>query len=154
MAKPESALTDSELADFQRLAGFMIPASTEFQVPGADDSLIFADIMRSLGRDEGVVWEALAVLSDLAGGGFAQLDEVEAQALAMAFLGRAGPNIRAMGQAVLQCYYCDDRVFLALGREPRAPFPVGHKLEQGDFSLLDAVRDRPQMWRDLDGTGG
>jgi hypothetical protein len=116
--------------------------------------LIFADIVRSLGRDEGVVREALAVLSDLAGGGFAQLDEVEAQALAMAFLGRAGPNIRAMGQAVLQCYYRDDRVFLALGREPRAPFPVGHKLEQGDFSLLDAVRDRPWMWRDLDGTGG
>ena len=35
-----------------------------------------------------------------------------------------------------------------LGLEPRPPFPLGHTLEQGDWSLLDAVRGRPRMWRD------
>jgi hypothetical protein len=40
-----------------------------------------------------------------------------------------------------------------LGREPRAPFPQGHVLEQGEWSLLDAVRSRPPMWRDVDGSG-
>ena len=27
----------------------------------------------------------------------------------------------------------------------------GRVLEQGDWSLLDAVRGRPRMWRDIDG---
>ena len=44
-------------------------------------------------------------------------------------------------------------VVRALGHEPRAPFPRGHALEQGEWSLLDAVRDRPRMWRDVDGSG-
>ncbi len=45
-------------------------------------------------------------------------------------------------------YYRDDRVLLALGLEARAPFPKGYTLEQGDWSLLDAVRHRPPLWRD------
>ena len=35
----------------RRVAGIMIPASEAFGVPGADDALIFADVVRSLGRD-------------------------------------------------------------------------------------------------------
>jgi hypothetical protein len=53
----------------------------------------------------------------------------------------------------LQCYYRDDRVMRALGLEPRAPFPRGHGLEQGEWALLDAVRNRPPMWRDVTGSG-
>jgi hypothetical protein len=61
--------------------------------------------------------------------------------------------IAALGRAVLQCYYRDDRVLRALGVEPRPPYPRGRVLEQGDWSLLDAVRSRPRMWRDIDGKG-
>ena len=32
--------------------------------------------------------------------------------------------------------------------EARAPFPKGYDLEQGDWSLLDAVRQRAPFWRD------
>ena len=71
----------------------------------------------------------------------------------MTLLGREGPVMTALGRAVLQCYYRDDRVMRALGIEPRAPFPKGRVLEQGDWSLLDAVRGRPRMWRDVDGKG-
>jgi hypothetical protein len=39
-------------------------------------------------------------------------------------------------------------VLRSLGMEPRPPFPKGHTLEQGDWSLLDAVRNRPRLWRD------
>jgi hypothetical protein len=48
---------------------------------------------------------------------------------------------------VLLCYYRDDRVMRSLGQEPRAPFPKGHVVEQGDWSLLDPVRARPRMYR-------
>ena len=59
----------------------------------------------------------------------------------------------AFGRAVLQCYYRDDRVLRALGIEPQAPFPKGRALEPGDWSLLEAVRSRPRMWRDVDDAG-
>jgi hypothetical protein len=146
-------LSPAELRDFRRLAGFMVPASTEYGVPGADDEKIFADIVRSLGRDQAAVGKALAALAEMTGGQFSELDDGRAEATALSLLGRGGPMIAALGRAVLQCYYRDDRVVRALGLEPRAPFPKGHSVEQGDWSLLDAVRERPRMWRDVDGGG-
>jgi len=50
---PGAELTTAELRDLRRLAGFMVPASAEYGVPAADDEAIFADIVRSLGRDKG-----------------------------------------------------------------------------------------------------
>jgi hypothetical protein len=150
---PGSELTPAELRDLRRLAGFMVPSSTDYRVPGADDAAIFADIVRSLGRDQNDVRKALAMLRELAGEDFAAVDEAEAEAMAMALLRRQGPEITALGRAVLQCYYRDDRVIGSLGLEPGPPFPKGHAVEQGDWSLLDAVRNRPPMWRDVDDKG-
>jgi hypothetical protein len=122
-------------------------------VPGADDAAIFADIIRSLGRDRNDVRKALAQLRELAGEDFGTLEASTAEAAASALLEREGAEIMALGRAVLQCYYRDDRVVRSLGLEPRAPYPKGHVLEQGDWSLLDAVRGRPRMWRDVGGGG-
>jgi hypothetical protein len=148
---PGNELTPAELQDLRRLAGFMVPSSTDYSVPGADDAAIYADIVRSLGRDQNDVRKALAMLREMAGGDFAAIDEAKAEATAMALLRRQGPEITALGRAVLQCYYRDDRVIRSLGLEPGPPFPKGHSVEQGDWSLLDAVRNRPPMWRDVDG---
>lgn len=149
----ESDLTRAERRELSRLAGIMVPASAEYGVPGADDEAIFADIVRSLGRDRSSVCTALAMVREAAGGDFCGLDASQAEATAMDVLGRGGPLVTALGRAVLQCYYRDDRVMKALGREPRAPFPEGHAIEPGDWSLLDAVRGRPRMWRDVDAKG-
>ena len=131
----------------------MVPASSDYGVPGADDEAIFADITASLGRDTTGVRKALAMLRDMTQGGFADLDEARAEAAAMRLLGGEDPALIALGRAVLQCYYRDDRVMRAVGLEPRAPFPQGHALEQGEWALLDAVRGRPRMWRDVNGGG-
>jgi hypothetical protein len=145
---PGAELTPAERRDLRRLAAFMVPASAEYGVPGAADEAIFADIVRSLDRDANDVRKALAMLREIAGGDFAGLDAAKAEAAAMTLLGRAGPMITALGRAVLQCYYRDHRVLRALGLEPGPPFPQGRILEPGDWSLLDAVRGRPRMWRD------
>jgi hypothetical protein len=150
---PQTELTPAEQQDLRRLVGFMVPASAEHDVPGADDPVIFADIVRSLGRDMNAVRQALAILRESAGGDFTPLDDTKAESAAMTLLGETNPVITALGRAVLQCYYRDDRVFRALGLEPRPPYPQGRALEQGDWSLLDAVRGRPRMWRDVDGMG-
>jgi len=141
-------LSPAESRDLRCLAGTMIPASAEFDVPGADDATIFADIVRSLGRDFNDVCAALGDIRELAGGALADLDEMRREAVLVAFNERGGARLATLSRAVLQCYYRDDRVLHSLGLEPRPPFPKGHTLEQGDWSLLDPVRARPKMWRD------
>lgn len=145
---PDTFFTPSESRDLRCIAGMMIPASTEFEVPGADDAIIFADITGTVGRDFGAVRQALAELVAEAKGAFADLDEARRAGVMDAFLARGGTAITTLGRVILQCYYRDDRVVQSLGLEPRAPFPKGHTLEQGDWSLLDPVRARPKMWRD------
>jgi hypothetical protein len=86
----EAGLTPAELRDLRRLAGFMVPASAEYGVPGADDEAIFSDIVRSLGRDRNDVRTALATLREVAGGDFAGMDAAKAEAAAMALLVLAG----------------------------------------------------------------
>lgn len=144
----ENTLSESELQDLRCIAAMMIPASTEYGVPGADDSLIFADIVKSLGRDLRDVQRALATLAKLGSCAFADLDSSRRYEVLAAFRARGGAEVAALSRSVLQCYYRDDRVVRSLGLEPRPPFPKGHTLEQGDWSLLDPVRARSKLWRD------
>jgi len=144
----EAGLSPAQQADLRALAAMMIPPSDEFAVPGADDALIFADILRSLGRDAAAVRQALERLAVLAEGAFSALAATRREAVAAAFLSCGAPEVTTLGRVILQCYYRDDRVLHALGVEPRPPFPKGHTLEQGDWSLLDPVRAMPKLWRD------
>jgi hypothetical protein len=144
----ETNLTPAQIEDFRLIAGIMIPASEEFSVPAANDAAIFDDILCSLGRDLGGVRDALTKLAELSGGAFVTLDETRRRTVAQTFLSSEIPEVTTLGRVILQCYYRDDRVVRSLGLEPRPPFPKGHTLEQGDWSLLDAVRGRPKMWRD------
>jgi hypothetical protein len=142
-----AALTPAQSDDLRVIAGVMIPASAEFDVPGADDPAIQADIAATLGRDAGLVREALDALAGLAGSPLAGLDPDRREAVAMALRATGGSAVATLTRVVLQCYYRDDRVVRSLGLEPRPPYPKGHVLEEGDWSLLDPVRARPPMWR-------
>jgi hypothetical protein len=144
-----TTLSPAQSRDLRCIAGMMVPASEAHNVPGADDRTIFADITASLGRDLAAVREALGMLAALSGGAFADLDETRRAAVAASFQAQGGALLAVLNRIVLQCYYRDDRVVRSLGLEPRPPFPKGHTLEQGDWSLLDPVRARPKMWRDV-----
>lgn len=143
----ERALSPAQSGDLCALAGVMIPASAEFGVPGADDPAIQADMVATLGRDAGLVRQALDELARLAGGPLADLDPARRDAVAMELRAKGGAAVATLSRVVLQCYYRDDRVVRSLGLEPRPPYPKGHVLEDGDWSLLDPVRARPPMWR-------
>jgi hypothetical protein len=140
-------LTAEQIRDLRALAGAIIPPSQTYDVPGADDELIFNDILGSLERDHDDVCRALADLAVLAGGAFAGLAPERRTEVAAAFRETGGAPLAALVRVVLLCYYRDDRVMRSLGQEPRAPFPKGHVVEQGDWSLLDPVRARPPMYR-------
>jgi hypothetical protein len=131
----------------------MVLARAECCMGGADDEAIFADIVRSLSRDRNDTRKALATLPGIGGGDFAGLDETKAEAATVTLPRREDPVTNALGGAVLQCYYRDNRAMCAMGLQPRPPFPKGHVLEQGNWSLLDVVRGRPTMCRDVDDRG-
>ena len=143
----DGPLTPTQSDDLRAIAAVMIPASTEFDVPGADDPVIQADIVTTLGRDACLVREALDELACLASAPLAALDPARREAVAMELRAKSGAAVETLTRVVLQCYYRDDRVVRSLGLEPRPPYPRGHVLEDGDWSLLDPVRARPPMWR-------
>jgi hypothetical protein len=143
----DETLTEAETADLRCLAGIVIPPSAKYRVPGADDDTIFADIVNSVGRDLGDVRAALARLRTLAGGSFAALDTVRRAEVAAELRTAGRPGVGVLTRIVLLCYYRDDRVMASLGLEPRAPFPKGHVVEQGDWSLLAPVQARKPFWR-------
>ena len=143
----DSPLTPGQRNDLRAIAGVIIPASADFDVPGADDPAIQADILATLGRDAADVREALDQLARLAGSPFADLDPARRETVALELRATGGAAVATLTRVVLQCYYRDDRVVRSLGLEPRPPYPKGHVLEDGDWSLLDPVRARAPFWR-------
>src|ERR1700676_785314 len=135
-------LNPEQVRDLRVLAGTIIPSSSSYGVPGADDERIFADILRSLERDRDDICRALAHLATLSSGAFADLEPARRTEVAAAFRETGGAPLAALVRVVLLCYYRDDRVMLSLGLEPRPPFPKGTVVDRGDGPRLDPARAR------------
>ena len=144
------ALSPGEQETLLCVVDHMIPPSRTFDVPGAADPNIFADILRSLGRDAPALRQSLDEIARRAGGQLATLPHQEQSRLLAEF--RADrPDLAGTVEAVtVRCYYRDDRVMRSLGMEARPPFPIGFDVQQGDWSLLDPVRARGKVYRDAD----
>jgi hypothetical protein len=149
---PPRTLSAEQVDTLRAFAGTIIPASRQHGAPGADDPAILADILANLERDHDDVVSALRRLDGLAGGRYVDLDGAQRLAIANEFRAEGGAALAALSRVVLLCYYRDDRVMRSLGQEPRPPFPLGHVVEQGDWSLLDPVRRRPPFWRRTPGS--
>ncbi|MBR0709872.1 hypothetical protein [Bradyrhizobium liaoningense] len=138
----QMTLTPRQRQDLRIIAAMIIPPSEEYRVPGADDDIIQADIVATLGRDTRPVAAALDHLARLAGMSLAELAPDARDGVAQQFRKHGGVPAATLVRVVMQCYYRDDRVLRSLGLELRAPFPKGHVLPDGDWSLLDPVKAR------------
>lgn len=149
--------TDNPLSTEQRqtletLVGMMIPASEQYQVPGADDAQIFANILATPDEILGDVSSKLKALDDLCmdqhGEQFPALNNDARTALLAEFSLMHPSFIPTLVSITLKSYYQDDRVMESLDMEARPPFPEGFTVEQGDWSLLEPVQQRPKMYRE------
>ena len=135
--------------------GMMIPASEKYGVPGADDESIVAEIIAAAGDQSAIIVEVLDALNkkaqDEGGGSFADLTGDLRMTIVDRFKETAADTVTNLVTLTAQCYYRDPRVMESLGMEPRPPFPEGFEVEQGDWSILDPVRDRGRIWRDPPG---
>ena len=134
----DQPLSDTARATLAALVGAMIPASEEYSVPGAGDPEIFNDILKTA-----------AALLPLLAAAVEPLDATRTD-LVDAFGSAHADLFPALVGIVAQCYYRDDRVMASLDMEPRPPFPDGFDVEDGDWSLLDPVRKRAPMYRQVD----
>lgn len=133
------------------LVGMMIPASDAYDVPGADDPAIWTAIVAAARLSRDLIVAALAAFETSSqaryGRSFPSLDQDDRRQI-IADLGQS-QEIGVLETVTAQCYYADDRVMRALGMEVRPPFPRGFSVEQGDWSLLDPVRRRAKLYRDV-----
>src|SRR5258708_10882402 len=114
IAMHHEELTAEQARDLRALAGAIIPPSRDYDVPGADDELIFNDILRSRERDHDDIRRALAELAALACGAFADLGPERRTELAAAFREIGGAPLAALVRGELPCYYPHDQVMRLL----------------------------------------
>ena len=142
--------TEQERTVLRRLAGAMIGASEELNLPGADDEVIFRDF---LARAEGALAKLREGMDDFFSeyGGIAAvaaLDDKNFKETIDEARQEYHPFLEMMIQRVSRSYYSDTRLLLSLNIEDRPPFPKGNVLEQGDWSLLNPVKKRKPFFRD------
>jgi len=138
-ADTQSGLSAEEVGLLRQVAGLMIPQSEAFGVPGADDPIIFADVLASLGRDLPAIREALSLIK--------QSQQSDAAALA-AMLTSTRPDLcTSLVSVITRCYYRDNRVMKSIGMAVRAPYPEGFSIEPNDLTLLDPVKARGRRYR-------
>lgn len=143
----DSPLSPSAQTMLKRLLRAMIPASEEFQVPAADDEIIFADILQTGGKQLAVANRPLEALAEQLQASPEPTSEDDADPLAEQFRSEQPELAGLLTMLTMQCYYRDDRVMKSLEMPVRAPFPEGYAVDDGDYSLLDPVRARGPIYR-------
>jgi len=147
----DSPYSTEERDMLRQVAGILIPASEEYGVPAADDEAIFARIVVLAGQRGESIKAGIKALDAQAK---ARYDEgfLVLNATHQASLLRDEANSRFLRQ-MIRCtataYYEDGRVLTSIDLKSTPPFPGGHEIEQGDWSLLDPVRARAPFYRNI-----
>ena len=133
-------------AALDRLLDLMIPASADGRMPSAGALDLYADRGRLGDPAVATLCEGLRGLEELArerlGRDVAELDSAAATMIVDEYRNVAPRFFRVFVTQSAARYYQHDKVMTALGLEPRAPWPEGNEIPDGDWSLLDPVRER------------
>ena len=146
------SLSDSHCLVLNSLLYTMIPPDSTLSIPGAGDPAIVERIVKSIRVgalqqvSEGLN-EVEALTHESSGLRFVECDQAEREECFHSHGLAQRSFVRTLGSIAIHCYYTDPRVMESLEMEPRPPFPQGFELEQGDWSLLDPVRERPKIYR-------
>ncbi len=114
------------------IVGYMIPAGSGR--PAANDDIIFADILAIARPLAEQVREVLQICQSTDLAGLSQLRH---------------PALSALVGVTVQCYYRDERVMQSLQMEARPPHPHGYAVAAGEWQLLEPVRKRGRVYREV-----
>ncbi len=147
--RKDSSLNDIERDTLRAVAKAMIPSCKSRDLPGADDDVIFDDILISLGRDTATVADIVSKLYLQTQGDLDQLASISPGSILFEFSTKDRINAAILERVIAQCYYRNDRVMKSIDIEPRPPYPNGYTLVSTDRSLLEPVRARGKIYRDV-----
>jgi Gluconate 2-dehydrogenase subunit 3 len=134
----------------------VIPPSADGRLPGAGGLDLIGHVVRTVRQMPmlaPVVQYGLSAIAELAGtrsaDGWAGLSRAERSALLAEFAAGDQLFMPALLFLAYSGYYQHPRVVEALGLEARPPHPQGYAMEPFDTTLLDAVRRRGKIYRDV-----
>ena len=150
MTGQENGYGQFEIDVMGAVARFIIPPSEAYALPGADDEAILPKLVQLALRQKKGIGRGIEKLQELAREDLGtELTAENADQLLSSRPGELRSFMAAMMMVTAQAYYQDARVVASLGLPARPPFPKGHALEQGDLTLLDAVKERGPIYRDV-----
>ena len=145
--------TATEHATLDALMDLMIPASRDGRMPSARSLDLFADTAGLSLKDAALLQSGLREIEAWAqgdhGATFAQLQTTAAMAVVDHMRARHPDFIHAFNLNTTARYLKDASVMPLIGLEPRPPWPKGHAVKEGDWSLIEVVRKRPKIYREV-----
>ena len=132
----------------------IIPPSSDGRLPGASTYDVWAHVCGNATAELiQLVADELQELQTLAknrfGLPFADLELAVAEALVSESRTERPNFLAALARHTAACYYQQDAVLEAIGMEARPPYPGGYDVHPGDLSLLEPVRARGKIYRDV-----
>ena len=158
MSNDESNLrfSENERRALSSVLDKIIPPSDDGRFPGAGELGLASYIEQGL--------EQTPALRPVIVQGLSAVDELARRRSSLAFAALSSEDklevLNELGSKqpaflpilILQTYvgyYQNPRIVEALGLEARPPHPMGYETEPNDLTLLDQVRERPKMYREL-----
>ena len=150
----DAVLDSDQQRTFGAILDMIIPASGDGRFPSAAET----DVLGYVAKTDPKLLETVRIELDrlntmsenLHGLVFGDAHETVRQELLDEIRGKEPQFLRGLALQTVTCYYQDDRVMEAIGMEARPPFPKGYEVVAGDLSLLDPVRARGQVYRDVE----
>lgn len=151
MTQDTSKFTSRETETIRAVLDELVPPSADGKLPGAGTLGVVAYVEAALAKApelRAMIVQGLAELEDTSrqrhGHQFAALSREQKVAL----LNEQGFIFPLMLHTFVG-YYQDPKVVTALGLPPRPPHPKGYEMEPNDLSLLEPVRRRSKLYREV-----
>lgn len=143
--------SDAQRAALDALMDLLIPASPDGRMPAARTLNLYKDVANMRAGDLALFDEGLAGLdrraTELHGTTIARLPHEQAKSLVDALRDQRSPFVQSFVAQTVARYVAHPAVMPLLGLEARPMWPQGNVVAEGDWALLDVVKQREKFYR-------
>lgn len=142
---------DTQRAALEVLMDLLIPASADGRMPAARTLGLYDNVATMRAADRTLFEQGLADLDTRAtllhGAAFARVSLVQAKALVDQLRDERSAFVQSFMAQTVGRYVSHPVVMPLIGLEPRPLWPKGNVVAEGDWSLLDGVKQRAKIYR-------
>ena len=142
-------LSDEQSRTLACVLDAIVPPDAGRGMPGAGETGVTDHVARALVENPDWVPVVASGLSALIDRGFEQLDPSRRADVLNEVEASQPGFLPILIFQTYQGYYQAPGVLAALGLPPRAPHPLGYEMEENDLTLLETVRAREKLYREV-----